>query len=170
MTTDPRARAPWLPSLEGNAEPIVFIVDDDKSVAHAFQQLLRTHGYKTQAWTSPHAFLSEHDSSAPGCLLTDLTMQSFDGLALHHALLTRGIRRPVIFVTAQDHPATTEAAMQAGALRVLPKPVSGADLIASVQEAIALDQAERTLRARGDLIDDDDSESGEGPTVAGQTG
>ena len=60
----------------------VFLIDDDESVLKAISRLLQARGYVVQAFTSPRAFLANHDASAPGCAILDVSMPDLDGLTL----------------------------------------------------------------------------------------
>ena len=60
----------------------VFIIDDDQGILDALNRFLRTAGYETKAYSSPQAFLEEHDPSMPGCVVLDLSMPRMNGLAV----------------------------------------------------------------------------------------
>jgi RNA polymerase sigma factor (sigma-70 family) len=133
----------------------VFIIDDDQSVLNALSRLLRTAGYETKPYSSPQAFLDEHDPSRPGCVVLDLSMLPMDGLAVQRELVTRGMERPIIFLSGTV-PASVEA-MKSGAVDFLPKPVKGVELLNAIKVAEQRDRvrlqraAER--KAASKLID-----------------
>jgi FixJ family two-component response regulator len=131
-----------------SADAVVFIVDDDASVALALARLLRVEGFITRAFSSAREFLANHDASVPGCLIADLSMVDMDGLELQHALLARGCRRPILFMTAWDDVHMRHQAMRAGAIGVLRKPANRSALLASVREALERDDATRPKQRR----------------------
>jgi RNA polymerase sigma factor (sigma-70 family) len=119
--------------------PVVFIVDDDKSVAESMARLLRIEGFKVRTYNSASEFLVHHEPGLPGCLITDLIMPEMSGLDLQRALLTQGCTRPIVFVTGRGDISTTVMGMRAGAVTFLAKPARRAELIATVREAIDKD-------------------------------
>jgi FixJ family two-component response regulator len=113
----------------------VFLVDDDPGVLKALARLLQTRGYAVQSFTSPQAFLGNHDASVPGCAVLDVSMPDLDGLALQQALAAEGSQRPVIFLTGKGDIPTSVRAMRAGAVDFLTKPVNDTDLLAAIARA-----------------------------------
>ena len=135
----------------------VFIIDDDQGVLDALSRFLRTAGYETKAYSSPQAFLDEHDPSMPGCVVLDLSMPRMNGLAVQRELVTRGIERPIIFLSGRGTVPASVEAMKAGAVDFLPKPFKGDELLSAIKIAEERDRvrlqraAER--KAASKLID-----------------
>jgi FixJ family two-component response regulator len=113
----------------------VFIIDDDQGMLDALIRFLRTAGYETKAYSSPQAFLDEHDPSMPGCVVLDLSMPRVTGLAVQRELVTRRIERPIIFLSGRGTIPTSVEAMKAGAVDFLPKPFKGDDLLNAIKIA-----------------------------------
>jgi FixJ family two-component response regulator len=130
----------------------VFLVDDDCGVLKALARLVKTRGYEVLSFTSPHAFLSDHDPSVPGCAVLDLSMPDLDGLALQQALTAKGSQRPVIFLTGKGDIPSSVRAMRAGAIDFLTKPVNDADLLAAIGRAERKDSEIRSVNASLNLI------------------
>ncbi|MGC1940195.1 MAG: response regulator [Pseudolabrys sp.] len=59
----------------------------------ALSSFLRGAGYKIKAYSSPQAFLDEHDPSMPGCAVLDLAMPRVNGLSVQQELVIRGVER-----------------------------------------------------------------------------
>jgi FixJ family two-component response regulator len=131
---------------------ITYIVDDDRGVLKALARLLRTAGYQTHTYASPHDFLAEHDITVPGCVILDLSMPHIDGLALQRILSEDDLDRPVIFLTGTGDIADSVSAMKAGAIDFLTKPVDGPQLLAAVDRARAKDTEARRLHRDRELI------------------
>src|SRR5215472_13672791 len=125
------------------AQPVVFLLDDEEAVVVALGRLLQASGFTIRAWTSAAEFLNAHDPDIPGCLVTDVRMPGMSGLELQRALQARGIDRSIVFITGRGDIATTVQAMKAGAVTFLAKPVQRAELIAAVREAIGKDAETR---------------------------
>jgi FixJ family two-component response regulator len=125
----------------------VFLVDDDAGVLKALARLLQARGYDVQSFTSPEAFLADHDASIPGCAVLDVSMPDLDGLELQQALTAGGSQRPVIFLTGAGDIPTSVRAMRAGAVDFLTKPVDSADLLAAIAHAEKQDAETRSAIA-----------------------
>jgi FixJ family two-component response regulator len=123
--------------------PTVFVVDDDESVVVALGRILQSDGFVVCGSTSAAEFLDKHDSSTPGCLVTDMWMPGMNGLELNRALSEHGVHRPTVFITAEGDIPTTVQAMKAGAVTFLSKPIERGDLLRAVREAVARDAVER---------------------------
>jgi FixJ family two-component response regulator len=130
----------------------VFLVDDDAGVLKALTRLLQTRGFAVRPFTSPQAFLADHDASVPGCAVLDVSMPDLDGLALQQALTAGGSQRPVIFLTGKGDIPTSVRAMRAGAVDFLTKPVNDADLLAAIARAEKEDSEIRSANASLDSI------------------
>ena len=135
----------------------VFMIDDDQGVLDALSALVQEAGYETKAYTSPRAFLDEHDPSMPGCVVLDLSMPRMNGLEFQRELVTRGIEPPVIFLSGRGTVPASVEAMKAGAVDFLPKPCKGDELLNAIKVAEERDLvtlkrgAERGLREAGYL-------------------
>lgn len=124
--------------------PVVFVVDDDEDVRTALARLLRSAAYEASTFSSGAEFLASHESERPGCVILDLSMPGFDGLAVQKALLSGDCpSRPVIFLTANGSIGTSVRALKSGAVNFLVKPVEESELFAAVDEALRLDAARR---------------------------
>ena len=131
----------------------VFLVDDDGSVRRALARLLRSAGYRVEAFASGQEFLSGIGSaSGAACIVLDLQMPGLDGLELQNELRTRAIELPIVFVTGQGDIPSSVQAMKAGAVDFLTKPVMDDDLLRAVELALARDELERERRAELDSV------------------
>jgi FixJ family two-component response regulator len=130
----------------------IFLVDDDPGVLKALSRLLRARGYDVQAFSSPQAFLADHDASIPGCAVLDVSMPGLDGLELHQALTAEGSQRPIIFLTGKGDIPTSVRAMRAGAIDFLTKPVNDDSLLAAISRAEKDDARVRGANAELDSI------------------
>lgn len=124
---------------------MVFVVDDDADVCRALQRLLRVAAYETRTYVSATEFLMSHDPAMGGCLILDLVMPEMNGLEVQACLAAGGCHRPIIFMSGHGSIATSVAAMRAGAVTFLTKPVARGDLYDAVDEGLRLD-AERRER------------------------
>lgn len=132
------------------AEPVVFIVDDDASVRKSLERLVRSVGLRGETFASALEFLQflqRAPADSPSCLVLDVRMPGVSGLALQEALEAAGHRIPVIFITGHGDITMSVRAMKAGAVDFLAKPFNDQDLLEAIQEAIARDRQTRQERA-----------------------
>jgi RNA polymerase sigma factor (sigma-70 family) len=128
-------------------DPTVFLVDDDASVRDSLSLLLSLKGLRTQVFASAENFLDTYNSSWRGCLLTDLRLGGMSGLELQAVLRERSIKLSVVVITAHGDVATTRAALQAGALDFLEKPLDDEILIDVLRNAIQVDHERHSAGA-----------------------
>jgi FixJ family two-component response regulator len=130
------------------SSPIVHVVDDDESFRTAIARLLRATKYEVQTYISAYDFLSRYIVDAPGCIVLDLRMPAFSGLALQEALATRPERLPIIFLSGHGEIRARNRAMQAGAIAFLYKPVQPKELFEAIEKAFHCDAENRLARER----------------------
>jgi FixJ family two-component response regulator len=123
--------------------PTVFVVDDDAAVRDGLALLLDTAGLAVETFDSADAFLAAFDVERPGCLVVDVRMPGKTGPELQGEMTRRGLRLPVIFLTAYGDVPTTVQAMKAGAVDFLTKPIDAPVLLECVKQAIESDARQR---------------------------
>src|SRR5881396_435385 len=69
---------------------IVSIVDDDASVRRSTRRLLRSSGFRAEAFASAEEFLDSKSAGETACLILDLRMPGMNGLELHRRLSQSG--------------------------------------------------------------------------------
>ena len=126
--------------------PIVHVVDDDESFRTAIARVLRTKNYEVRTYTDGNDFLSTYEKDAPGCIVLDLRMPGFSGLAFQEVLATRPDRLPIIFVSGHGDIRARTRAMQAGAIAFLYKPIEPKDLFEAIEKAFKCDAENRLAR------------------------
>jgi FixJ family two-component response regulator len=78
----------------------------------------------------------------------DVRLPGMSGPELQAALAARGVRLPIIFLTAQGDIPTSVRAVQAGAIDFLEKPVAGDLLVQRVRGALRIDGQQRKEQAQ----------------------
>lgn len=130
---------------------IVFVIDDDPSVRKAVSRLLRSAGYKNEAFASASEFLSRPPCSEPCCAIVDQRMPGLTGTALQAALTQRRREVQLIFVTGHGDIPTCAQAMKSGAVDFLTKPFKSEKLLQCVERALrrAAEQRQHRLEREG---------------------
>lgn len=126
-----------------DSSPIVFVLDDDESVATGLTRMLRARGYTVSPTTSPVEFLDRLDPKVPGCLVADICMPSMTGLELQDALRAAGSTLPIIFVSGCADIQIAVQGMRGGAITFLTKPIRSEELVMAIEEAVFKDLAQR---------------------------
>jgi FixJ family two-component response regulator len=128
------------------ADPVVFVIDDDRMIREGLQSLIRSVGLRVDTFASAQGFLAAKRPDAPACLVLDVRMPGLSGLDLQVKLGEAGAQIPIIFITGHGDIPMSVRAMKEGAHEFLTKPVRGQDLLDAIQKAIASDRELRKGR------------------------
>ncbi len=120
-------------------EATVFVVDDDERTRHALGRLLESAGLKAKAYFNAQEFLEGYDPARPGCLVLDIRMPGMSGLELQELLASKGIRIPVIVVSAYGEVENVVRAMRTGAVDFIKKPYRAKVLLERIRQALDMD-------------------------------
>jgi two-component system, LuxR family, response regulator FixJ len=125
--------------LEGQRQT-VHLIDDDDTVRQVVALWLGRLGLTTKAYESAEQFLATYQAAQIECLLLDVRMPGMSGLDLQGMLSARGIRAPLIVISAVGDTATVVRAMRGGAIEFLQKPLDEQRLLHAVTDALAIDR------------------------------
>ena len=117
--------------------PRVAVVDDNRSIRDATQDLLNSAGYSAFTFENAVSFLGSSIHESAACLVADLRMPGMTGLELHEHLKSSGKRIPTIIITAHPRELTRERASAAGISCLLVKPFTPDELLECVRRALA---------------------------------
>jgi FixJ family two-component response regulator len=131
------------------ATPTVFIVDDDRGVRQAIQDLVESVGLRAESFATGQEFLDKSQTPGPSCLVLDVRLPQMSGLDFQRKLTDVGVRIPIIFITAHGDIPMSVKALKLGAVEFLTKPFRDQDLLDAIQQALQLD---RTARERQDEV------------------
>jgi len=120
----------------GDPLPTVFVVDDDRTMREALQELLQQHGHAAEAYASGEAFLTADRPEREGCLVVDALMPGMGGIALLERLNATHHGLPAIMITGHGDISMAVRAMKAGAADFLEKPIRPDELLASIERAL----------------------------------
>jgi FixJ family two-component response regulator len=114
----------------------VAIVDDELPMRTALGRLLRLAGCEVALFASGEAFLASLDAGLPDCVILDLWMGTLSGLDVLRRLRAAGIQTPVICISANAEVALEKKVLEAGAVRLLRKPISNEELLGALRAAL----------------------------------
>src|SRR4030095_6173845 len=82
--------------------PLIAVVDDDKSIRNATQDLLKAAGFSTATFEDAESFLGSASRARAACVVADMRMRGMTGVKLYQELVAWGRGLPTIIITA--HP------------------------------------------------------------------
>lgn len=133
--------------------PLVRLVDDDRTVLDALSVFLQMADISVRTFCSAEAFLREDDHSVPGCAVLDVRMPDMNGIELQAEMKRRGIRLPIIFLSAHGDIEMAAEAVRAGAKNFLVKPPKPEKLLALIGEANLESLTAARERAYGESLE-----------------
>jgi FixJ family two-component response regulator len=117
--------------------PVIAIVDDDRSIREALDDLVLSCGYESLLFSSAEDFLADGNRVAIDCMLVDVKMPGLTGIELQAVLNARADHKPpMIFMTSYRDERTRAAAMDGGAFAFLGKPVDFKQLVLCLEKAL----------------------------------
>jgi two-component system, LuxR family, response regulator FixJ len=115
----------------------VFIVDDDQDLRAGLAYYLRSvGGFSVDEHGSAESFLAAHEPSLSGCLLTDLRLPRMDGVSLVATLNRMGTQLPALVMSGFAQTDLVVAALRAGAIDFLEKPLDPPTVLRAVRAAL----------------------------------
>lgn len=116
------------------------IVDDQRSMRMIVRQLLHQSDIDNviEAENGLDAMekLADSFEKTPDIIICDLYMDKMDGMEFVHQLRRRKNLVPVLILTGEKDSFVREVTAQAGATKVLTKPISAPDLLKEIQQAV----------------------------------
>jgi FixJ family two-component response regulator len=126
--------------MKAAAVPTVFIIDDDRGMRQAVQDLVESVGLRAESFATGQDFLNKKRTSDPSCLVLDVRLPQMSGIDFQDRLAEIGMRIPIIFITAHGDVPMSVKALKAGAVDFLTKPFRDQDLLDAIQQALQRDR------------------------------
>ncbi|MBL8144609.1 MAG: response regulator [Acidobacteria bacterium] len=124
----------------------ILVIEDEPKVARALRAGLERAGYEVvPAGTGEEGFFLA-SSQAVDLVLLDLMLPGRDGLQVLEALRGRGLRTPVLILTARDAVEDRVAGLDLGADDYLVKPFAFPELLARIRARLRSGRPDETLR------------------------
>ncbi|MCZ2130201.1 MAG: response regulator transcription factor [Bacteroidia bacterium] len=113
----------------------ILIVDDDKSICEILEFNLKSEGYAVEIAYSAEEALKKI-SPTTQLILLDVMMQGMSGYKMLETIRTKGIRTPVIFLTAKDTENDMLTGFSVGADDYISKPFSIKEIVARIKAVL----------------------------------
>jgi len=131
----------------------LLLVDDDPPIRRMLERTLLAEGYSVEAAADGGAALAAVERSVPDAIVLDVTMPGIDGLAVTRRLRAKGLRVPILLLTARDAVHERVAGLDAGADDYLVKPFDADELSARVRALLRRNApVSDEVLAFGDLV------------------
>jgi two-component system, OmpR family, response regulator MprA len=111
----------------------LLVVDDDAPIRRMLARTLAAEGYAVQVVADGGAALAAVERSLPDAIVLDVAMPGVDGLAVTRRLRAKGLRVPILLLTARDGLRDRVDGLDAGADDYLVKPFEVEELTARVR-------------------------------------
>jgi two-component system CheB/CheR fusion protein len=115
----------------------IAVIDADPNLAEALRFALEGEGYDVATFATTEEYEQNLGRSGPRCVVFDLDLAGEDVIGYLGRLKTGHPNVPIICLTARGALARAVKAMQAGAVDILEKPISGSEINLSIVNAIA---------------------------------
>lgn len=120
----------------------VLAVDDDPSILDLMTDILSGEGYRVVPATNGLEALKVLEGTQPCVVLLDMRMPTLDGWGFASAMRDRGLKYPVVVVTAAEN--ARAWAQEIGADAYLAKPFQLKDLLRIVERFCPSPQSDRS--------------------------
>jgi len=121
---------------------LISIVDDDESVRESLEGLLKSVGFRVEAFALATNFLNSTALHVTDCLILDVRMPGMSGPELQTKLIAIQRLIPIIFITAHGDETVRARVLGNGAVDCLLKPFNDDALLNAVNAALREPRAE----------------------------
>jgi two-component system response regulator MprA len=128
------------------------VCEDDDDLRGVLRDALVREGYTVRATASGAEALRGFGEDPPDVLVLDIGLPDGDGRDVCQALRARGVRSPVLFLTARDALTDRLSGFHAGGDDYLPKPFALAELLVRVDALVRRSGGDAPVRAPSGLL------------------
>jgi FixJ family two-component response regulator len=104
---------------------LVSVVEDDQFFRESMRRLMRSLGYRVEAFASAADFLASPRLAETACLIADVNMPAMTGIELYRHVHDSDHEIPTILVTAYPNDVERARALKDGVVCYLRKPIDG---------------------------------------------
>jgi two-component system, NtrC family, response regulator HydG len=116
--------------------PTILVVDDEPDICANLRDILSEFGYKVDTATSGASALELVDRGSYDVALLDLKMPGMTGVELYKRIKRRSSGTVAVIISAYASTTAAKEALEAGAWRILSKPVDVEQVLQCIDEAL----------------------------------
>jgi len=137
------------PPPPGSAETAtIHVIDGDCDMRESLRAVLGGNGWRVATYENVERFLAASPWGAYACLVADARLPGMDGVGLLQRLSAGPAHMPAVLITGARDVAGAVAAMKAGAVDLIEKPIAAADLLSAVARALTQARDVSAVHAR----------------------
>ncbi len=125
-----------VPNPTSSTPSTILVVEDDPDMALGLRDNLEFEGYRVVVATSGEEGIEQADKNVPACILLDVMLPGIDGFTVCHELRSRGVRAPIIMLTARGQEIDKVRGLELGADDYVTKPFGVQELLARIRAAL----------------------------------
>jgi len=126
-----------------STNPLVWIIDDDRSIRWVLEKALGKEAFEIRSFESAEGVMEQLEKGTPDAILSDIRMPGIDGLELLKKIQAQYPEVPVIIMTAHSDLDSAVTSYQGGAFDYLPKPFDLNEAVSLTRRAIAHSQEQK---------------------------
>jgi two-component system, response regulator PdtaR len=134
-----------MPNSPRSPSKRILLVDDDRLIVTTLARGLRNHGYTVREATSGEDAIALAQQDAPDIALLDVRMAGLSGLDVARVFRDQ-LNIPFLFLSAYGDAEIVREAAECGALGYLVKPLDVAQIVPTLESALARARDLRALR------------------------
>jgi FixJ family two-component response regulator len=119
---------------------LVSVVEDDQFFRESMRRLMRSLGYRVEAFASAADFLASPSLAETACLIADVNMPAMTGIELYRRLSDAGRAIPTILMTAYPNAVDRKRAFIDGVVCYLRKPINEQQLKRCLHAVLTSDE------------------------------
>jgi len=127
---------------------LILIVEDTEDTVELLRYNLQKEGYKTVTAQNGEEAITALQTHNPDLMLLDIMLPGLNGWEICTALRSRGIKIPIVMLTAMSTKDDQIKGLTIGADDYLPKPFSVKELILRVKKLLEKEKTIKTLKTR----------------------
>ncbi len=121
------------PGRRAAPAPAVLVIEDQPALARLIERILAEEGFRVSVVHDGPAGRDAALASPPDAIILDVGLPGLDGLAVSRAIRARGLRMPILMLTARDAVPDRVAGLEAGADDYVVKPFAFEELLARLR-------------------------------------